>query len=443
MPFEKNEKIVPLPIPEVHAIFARIENYEKGPKAQPIPDITSERDIYGVMLYRLAHPSSLHLRRIFEHLFTPVEMELCHIIKDVDPQNQVNELAELLDMPIEQINDILESGFPKGVLFPKDRKTRWGYRFLPRMVVQFHDGCLTNPALDLKYGPKLFHLWNDYLYHEEGREDFYRQKMRFDEDLAYGRRVLPAYEAILKSPDVDQLQTWEDGREVINCHYRWSTAFCSCRRSVSGGGFTCKRTQEHVCLNFDMASETVILRHGLEITREEALEKLRQAHRDGLVGSMEAHQTSFYYLLCFCCDDCCHHWAPHVRQWGDYNPLWRWQKSRWEPTIDPGICDGCANEGGEPKCVAICQFNAIDMKDHEEGYSGFVGAPGHEYTNKRKGIVDSDKCGGCLSCVIVCPNEAIEAHCVKPVDWVPKDPPYTRQKRVEGKRGGIDELYAE
>ena len=445
MPFEKGEKIVAKPVTEILAIFDRIENYKKGPKAQPMEDVTPERDIYGVMLWRLAYVGSVHMRRLLEHLFTPLEMEVLHILKDVDSANQARELATFFDMPVAKINDILEAGFQKGVLFPKDRKTRMGYRFIPRATTQFHDGSLSNPVLDLKYGPELFNLWNDLMYHEDGYKDYNMQKKRSVEKASYGRRVLPAYEAILTSPDVDQLQPWEDGREIINCHWRWSVAFCSCRRRVSGGGFTCKRTKEHVCLNFDAAAETVILRHGREITKEEALEKLNIAHRDGLVGSMEHFQTTNYYLLCFCCDDCCHHWAPHVRQWGEYNALWRWQKSRWEPEINAGICDGCAKEGGDPKCVAICQFNCIDMTELEEGYSGYIGAPGHEYTHKKKAVVDTEKCGGCLSCVLVCPTKAIVSRCVKPADWVPKEPQYLRKGMVrkEGANTGFNQLYAE
>jgi len=445
MPFEKGEKIVAKPVTEILAIFDRIESYKKGPKAQVIEDVTPDRDIYGVMLWRLAYVGSVHMRRLLEHLFTPLEMEILHILKDVDPANQAKELAEFFDMPISKINDILEAGFQKGVLFPKDRKTRMGYRFIPRATTQFHDGSLSNPVLDLKYGPELFNLWNDLMYHEDGYKDYNMQKKRSVEKASYGRRVLPAYEAILDSPDVDQLQPWEDGREIINCHWRWSVAFCSCRRRVSGGGFTCKRTKEHVCLNFDAAAETVILRHGREITKEEALEKLNIAHLDGLVGSMEHFQTTNYYLLCFCCDDCCHHWAPHVRQWGEYNALWRWQKSRWEPEINPGICDGCAKVGEDPKCVAICQFNAIDMTELEEGYSGYIGAPGHEYTHKKKAVVDTEKCGGCLSCVLICPTKAIVSRCVKPVDWVPKESNYLRKGMVrkEGANTGFNQLYAE
>ena len=89
------------------------------------------------------------------------------------------------------------------------------------------------------------------------------------------------------------------------------------------------------------------------------------------------------------------------------------------------------------------------MKDFgEDCYSGYIGAPGHEYTQRRRAVVDSEKCGGCLSCVLVCPSKAIVARCVKPVDWVPEKPNYTRVglTRKEGQKSGfsdVKDLYAE
>ena len=76
MPFAKDEKIVAVPITETHAVFDRVEQYTKGAKAKPVPDVTDDRDIYGVIMYRLGHPTSVYLRRILEHLFTPLEMEV-------------------------------------------------------------------------------------------------------------------------------------------------------------------------------------------------------------------------------------------------------------------------------------------------------------------------------------------------------------------------------
>ncbi len=419
MPYEKDEKVIPWPIEEHYALYDRVDTYKKGPNADPIPDVTDDRDIYGVMMARLGYPDSFRLRRLLECLFTPIEMEVCHLLKDIPLDNQAQSLAKMLDMSVDQINDILESGFQKGVLFPRDRKTRYGYRFMPRGHQQFHDGSQTNISLDMKYGPQIFDFWDDFCWHEEGLNDYQGQLERHEADTPQGRRILPAYEAILESPDADQLQPWEDGREVINCHYRWSLAPCSCRRRVSGGGMTCKRTRHQVCLNFDIAAETVILRHGREISREEALKVLRQAHRDGLVGSMEHYQTANFFLLCFCCDCCCHHWAPHISQWGEYHPGWRWRKSRWEVSIDQAKCNSCEDVEDGPRCIHVCQFDAIEMNNAD---------------GKQKAYADTEKCWGCLSCALVCAPKAIVAHCVRPIDWVPKERQLARSQRIEGSK---------
>ena len=436
MPFTKDEKIVTKPLGYHHALYDRIETYKKGQKAQPIPDVAEYGDIYSVMMARLGYPKSVRLRRLLEWLFTPIEMDACHALKDLPLENQADNIAEMLDITVDQASDILESCFQKGVLFARDRKTGYGYRFMPRGHMQFHDGSMTNSSLDLKYGPQLFNLWNDWCYHEEGKNDYDRQKRRMDaqevigeSDTQIGRRIIPAYEAILESPDVDQLQSWEDGREVINCHYRWAMSHCSCRRRVSGGGMTCKRTVDQVCLQFDMAAETVILRHNREVSKEEALAALTQAHRDGLVGSMIGHQTPHFFMLCFCCDCCCHHWAPHITQWGDYHPGQRWKKSRWQVSIDQEKCIACKNpSSGKPRCIHVCQWNAIEMRDTE------VNAPGKEPAIKKRAYVEPDKCWGCLSCATICPSKpkAIVAHCVRPTSWVPKEPRF-RGKRIEWK----------
>lgn len=49
------------------------------------------------------------------------------------------------------------------------------------------------------------------------------------------------------------------------------------------------------------------------------------------------------------------------------------------------VCQNC----GKPKCIAACEFNAINM---EEGYNV---------------VIDQDKCVGCWACVNVCPFSAI------------------------------------
>ena len=429
--------------PALGNLFDRVENYEKGPKAQPVPDVTLTRDIYSVIMQRLGHPNAIRLRRILEHLFTPLEMEVCHVLRDVPyDDDQIANMAKIFDMSKKQMTDMMDNLMQKGVVFPRSYRIKGCYRFLPRGLYQFHDVSMSNTVIDMKYGPQIFNLWNEFFLHEDGEAMAGMHKNAWKKSQEEGRvlgRVLPAYEAILESPDADQIQPWEDARAIINAQEVIALAPCSCRRRVSGGGMTCKRTHHQVCLNFNKAAEGVIMRFGREIDKQEALAVVRQANRDGLIHSYSGTQVIKGTLLCACCDCCCHHWAG-LWQYG-FTPGYRWDKSRWEVSIEAGACDACADIVGGPRCIDICQFNAIEMKE-QQGYTepsrdDIAAIVQHTQKVQRyKAYVDTDKCWGCLSCVLVCPPKAITAHCVRPVDWVPKydDSAAPTLRRTEGVR---------
>ena len=422
---------------DIAEVLDRVGAYKKGKNAQPIPDVTADRDIYGVLGARLAHPTSVRLRRILEWLLSPLEAEVCHVIKDVPQENQWEPLAKYFDMPVAKMKDILQSLFQKGCIFPKDYKTWMGFRFLPRGLYQLHDGGMTNPNIETKYGPTIFNLWNDFAIHDEVERHHqlfqqYKEVGRDPND--YGRRVLPAYEAILMGPDADKIQPWEDARAIIDSMDVLSLAPCSCRKRVSGGGMTCKRTKAQVCLNFNKAAIGVLHKHGREITKPEALQVVRQANRDGLVHSMEHYQTTTPHLLCACCDCCCHHWGPRTQ--AGWKPEYRFRKSRWEVEISQGACDGCVDLKDGPKCINTCQFNSIEMREISDFEDSNMPEPWLQTIQNVKAYVDTDLCWGCLSCVLVCPSTAITAKCVRPEDWVPAQ----RTSKIPKRKEGIEEI---
>ena len=416
---------------DVSEILDRVGTYKKGPKAQPIPDVDEHQDIYDVICARLAFPNSIRLRRLLEWEFTELEMEVCHVLKDVPLGNQVEHLSKLFDISPKKVNEVLQSLFQKGAIFPREYTTWTGFRFLPRGLYQLHDGGMTNPALDLKYGPTIYNLWNDFVIHDEATKsnEVFAKFMVKGPPQNLSRRVLPAYEAMLMSPDADQIRPWEDAREIINTIDTIALAPCSCRKRVSGGGMTCKRTKAQVCLNFDKAAIGVIYKHGREITKEEAMQVIRQGNRDGLVHSMEHFQTTRPFLLCACCDCCCHHWGPRLQ--GGWKPEYRFRKSRWEVEISQGACDACVDVKDGPKCISICQFNAIEMREVEH----FKESPMPEpwVIQNVKAFVDPELCFGCLSCVLVCPVAAITAKCVRPESHVPEQRTAPVPKRSEYK----------
>jgi len=410
-------------------LLDRVGAYKKGPKAQAIPDVDELHDIYDVLCDRLAYPNSVRVRRLLEWEFSELELEVCHLLKDLDLDNQAETLGKMLDVPVTKMKDVLMSLFQKGAIFPRDYKTWRGFRFLPRGLYQLHDGGMTNAALDLKYGPTVYNLWNDFVIHDEATrvKETYDRWREEGAPTDLGRRVLPAYEAMLLSPDADQIQPWEDARAIIDAVELISLAPCSCRKRVSGGGMTCKRTKAQVCLNFDKAATGVIYKHGREITKAEALQVMHQANIDGLVHSMEHFQTLRPYLLCACCDCCCHHWAPTAQS--GWKPEYRFRKSRWEVEISSGACDACIEVKEGPKCISICQFNAIEMREMDN----YIEAPMPEpwLIQNVKAFVDLDRCWGCLSCVLVCPSHAITALCVRDEEWVPESRTAPAPRRVE------------
>jgi len=419
---------------DISELLDRVGTYKKGKNAQPIPDVNAEKDIYDILGLRLGYPYSIRLRRILEWLFTPFEAEVLHVIKEVPQEEQWVHLAKYFDMPVAKMKDTLHALFQKGAIFPKDYKTWMGFRFLPRGLYQLHDGGMTNAAMDIKYGPTVYNLWNDFAIHDEVEavvplyKKFEEQGGRDPSD--YGRRVLPAYEAILMSQDADKIQPWEDARAIIDSMDVLSLAPCSCRKRVSGGGMTCKRTTAQVCLNFNKAAIGVLHKHGREITKAEAMQVIHQANMDGLVHSMEHYQTVTPHLLCACCDCCCHHWGPKAQ--AGWKPEYRFRKSRWEAVIYAGTCDGCAELKEGPKCINICQFNAIEMRETEKFDETNMPEPWANLIQNVKAYVDVDRCWGCLSCILVCPSAAIHAECVRDEDWVPAQPTAKQPKRLEG-----------
>ena len=150
--------------------------------------------------------------------------------------------------------------------------------------------------------------------------------------------------------------------------YLWP---CDCRAIVGA----CRKPA-NVCLRFENDRDV-----GWEISRERALQVLRQADRAGLT------RTAYLGLgpgkagaICNCCHDCCFpHLATARLGCGDV-----WPVRRYVARIDAAACEACG------RCAARCLFGAI---------AAAKGAG--------PAAVDAAACRGCGVCATGCKPRAI------------------------------------
>ena len=119
---------------------------------------------------------------------------------------------------------------------------------------------------------------------------------------------------------------------------------------------------------------------GLEtMTKEEALQALREHEHEGLCHTVWTFHTPFIGGLCNCDRSDCIAMKATVSH--DFPVMFR---AEYVARIDPGNCSGCR------QCLRVCQFGAI-------AYS----------VAEKKSAVDARRCYGCGICRAACSREAI------------------------------------
>ena len=149
--------------------------------------------------------------------------------------------------------------------------------------------------------------------------------------------------------------------------YLWP---CDCRSIVS----KCRKPM-NVCLRFSNDRGL-----GWEISRERAVEVLRQTDKAGLMHTADLRERPGETTsICNCCTDCCYpHLAADRLETGDLWPL-----RRHVADIDAGLCKDCG------RCGLRCPFAAIVCR-----------GDGHPE-------LDASRCRGCGLCATGCSSDAI------------------------------------
>jgi len=279
----------------------------------------------------------------------------------------VDEIAGKVNLPREELENILESLSGRGLLF--SGKTKEGDKGYALQQVGFGF-------------PQTFY-WKgeDTPYARHMTDLVFRYFKRQELIEAYGgaetkpNRYIPVGMTI--DHDMQAVFPYHSMESVIQQAEVFAVAHCPCRvmRQLQGKG--CNHPLE-VCLKFDEMAEYLIERGlGREITREEAREIIIKSEEAGLVHFVDNAIKGVKHN-CNCCGCACWNVGTIRRRQIPRDVL---MATYFIRETDEDECVGCGN------CVEICPVDAIAIED---GYA----------------TIDQDWCIGCGVCVRQCPNGA-------------------------------------
>jgi len=233
-------------------------------------------------------------------------------------------------------------------------------------------------------GPQWRELWKRWT-----KEQIERRNSQFNPNAPAQGLVVPIPEMIHEH-DHDAICPYEDARKIVEKSRRIVVQQCPCRYRTGA----CDYPFEEMCMFFDGMAEYALERgHTREISKKEALDKIRRASELGLV-----HMTnSSYYtdastgveFLCNCCTCCCGILEPFI------SSDRKVQLGRnYYAEIDPKKCNGCGT------CEARCHFDAMKVTDGTA-------------------VVNRTNCVGCGLCAYVCEPKAVALRRKKGMTFVP------------------------
>ncbi len=199
-------------------------------------------------------------------------------------------------------------------------------------------------------------------------------------------RIIPLEKAIPVDIDV---MPYEKASTYLDQAESWGVLDCICRVQKNLIGQGCNHTVKN-CLVFSPKPGAFQKSEEIEtLTRDQALEVLAEADREGLVHSVNNAQSEVYYV-CNCCTCSCGVLRGMV-EYGSENSIAR---SDFYAVVDEDLCTGCE------ACIERCAFNAMTMVD---------------------GICEVDRiaCYGCGLCISACETDALSLLQKSPEELAP------------------------
>ena len=180
----------------------------------------------------------------------------------------------------------------------------------------------------------------------------------------------------------------QDIEEVINQAEQLTIGPCSCRLVFDHHDcdvplYTCMRinTFSEVASTFEAKERLKKNSRGNKkskvLTKDEAIDIMRNARRHGLVFSLESCISPYQNNICACCTCCCIELKMRKMLGKDLGPA-----GPYIPVIDQQNCDACET------CVSQCPTSAVSL-------------------NGSGPVINTEKCVRCGICAEICPSKAI------------------------------------
>jgi len=302
--------------------------------------------------------------------------------------DQISENSGVKDK--EKLKKMLDRMLYKGTLLRGRESTYYMMSYLPGIFEAYFTALRDSPER-LKEAGKAHRGLRKINFNPKGK---WPVPVPTDFNKESGWRFVPAMEPVLRSIEINEtldvkneILPYEVLEKYLSVYEVFSETPCSCRESAKLAGEPCERTNENFCIQAGDYAEGVIRNGtGKKLSYDEAMKRLKEAEKNGLVHST-ANKLDPSMFVCNCCPCCCMALAPVLKGFN-----LGVAQSNFEPKIDHDLCILCDT------CVDICPVGIIEHIEDSDG---------------EKIIFDLDGCLGCGLCASNCPEEAISLEKVR------------------------------
>ncbi len=307
--------------------------------------------------------------KLLAKLFSAEDATLASTLT-MDPR-PLHEIAEQNRISETEAKQRLIGMVKRGLIdIKRDAGTGFAFHLIP-FVVGFYER--QNANIDKEFAE----LFEQY-YHES-----FHSTMLSEPSV---HRIIPLEKAIPVDIDV---MPYQKASTYLDQAQSWGVLDCICRVQKRLIGQACEHSVRN-CLVFSPKPNAFVRSEEIEaLSREQALEVLAEADREGLVHSVNNAQTEVYYI-CNCCTCSCGVLRGMV-EYGSENSIAR---SDFYARVDGDLCTGCET------CLERCPFDALEMLD---------------------GLcqVDRKACYGCGLCISACETGALSLIQKSPEELAP------------------------